>query len=535
MNLPTAIPAGPGLAVLPINSLDPHPDNPRLSLRDDVVERVTAEIDRSGFGAQHAILVRPLGERWQIVSGHHRVEAARRVGLAELPAWVAELDDDEAFMQLVLSNTQGELSPLEIGMHALRAVPPGKGGRGITGGLSEYARRIGRSKSAVSMLRSAAEVAETVQSSERFPLTENATHLYEVSRTPRPCWSALVAALGKHGWTVEQTAAHAGTANKLAEAIPTEHAAWLPLPTVVDRYLAAPERFTPRAVKRLVDTADEVLTLISQRGEGDDRHDFLTFLCQGVFDGRRILDYRALLLQTITQREADRQQKEAVEAFTVPGWYHGPWQDHISELEDGSVALVLTDPPYGVSYQSDYRVDRAVDHRHEVLHGDNAAAIGETRKALEALHPKMDADCHILVFCTWRTDPATREMLEHAGFTVRGSLIWVKNQTGMGDPATTFAPKHERIVHAVKGSPKMLHRVADVLEAARCPTDRHPTEKPVELLTQLIEATTSKGQLIADPFAGVASTCVAAKDVARRWWGCEIEESYWAIGEERLS
>ena len=63
----------------------------------------------------------PAAVPYQIISGHNRTTAARRAGLQQIPAWVREMDDDTAFMQLVLSNAQGELSPLERGMHALAA------------------------------------------------------------------------------------------------------------------------------------------------------------------------------------------------------------------------------------------------------------------------------------------------------------------------------------------------------------------------------------------------------------------------------
>lgn len=74
-----------------------------------------------------------------------------------------------------------------------------------------------------------------------------------------------------------------------------------------------------------------------------------------------------------------------------------------------------------------------------------------------------------------------------------------------------------------------------MLEAAKVPTDSHPTEKPVGLLRRLIEATTAEGQLVADPFGGVASTLVAAKVSGRRYWGAEIDEEYFKVGQRRLS
>ena len=62
-------------------------------------------------------MVRPLGDAFQIVAGHHRKAAVGLAGLVTVPCWVREMDDDEAFMALVLANSQSELLPLERGMH----------------------------------------------------------------------------------------------------------------------------------------------------------------------------------------------------------------------------------------------------------------------------------------------------------------------------------------------------------------------------------------------------------------------------------
>lgn len=145
------------------------------------------------------------------------------------PCWVKELDDDEAFMQLVLSNTQGELSPLEIGMHALRAVPLAEGGRGKRGGLAEYAERLGyRDHTSISRLRNAADVAtETRATWHGFDLAERARHLDEVSKSNRPLWPLLVGQLLKKSWTVADTKSAVDKVRQFE--IPDEHAEWLPL------------------------------------------------------------------------------------------------------------------------------------------------------------------------------------------------------------------------------------------------------------------------------------------------------------------
>ena len=219
------------------------------------------------------------------------------------------------------------------------------------------------------------------------------------------------------------------------------------------------------------------------------------------------------------KRERTESQVEACQDRIVEGWCQGDWRDHIGKLADGSVSLLLTDLPYNAI--------------------ENAATPGQTTHELEdvltALYPKLIADAHLLVFCNWKSEPDTRAWIEAAGCVVRGVLIWVWDNHPSGNLVGAFTPKHERIIHAVKGDPMMIKPMGDVIVVVKGSSDRHPTEKPVELLRRLIEATTVEGALVVDPFGGVASTCVAAYEAGRRYWGCEINASYHAIGSQRLS
>jgi site-specific DNA-methyltransferase (adenine-specific) len=66
-------------------------------------------------------------------------------------------------------------------------------------------------------------------------------------------------------------------------------------------------------------------------------------------------------------------------------------------------------------------------------------------------------------------------------------------------------------------------------------TGHHPTQKPVRLMSALIELTTSPGQLVVDPFAGSGSTLVAAKELGRSYFGIELDPQNAAVAEVRLS
>lgn len=197
-----------GLECLPLDLVDDHPDNPRLVFRQDVIATIAANLNGQ-YPQKHAIHVRPLGGRYEILSGHQRVRAARQAGLRDIWAWVEPLDDQAALMELVLSNSQGELSPLEIGLHCLKAVPDGDKGRGREGGLREYARRIGRDHAGILRCRHAAEVLLAAEKmvTQVTIFCDKAKHLAAVHKLPRDKWPEVVQWIAQADPTVAEVEA----------------------------------------------------------------------------------------------------------------------------------------------------------------------------------------------------------------------------------------------------------------------------------------------------------------------------------------
>jgi ParB/RepB/Spo0J family partition protein len=203
---------------LALDRLQPHPNNPRLMPREEIVEQIHQQIAADGFDAAHALIVRPLGKGWQIVSGHHRWLAADRAGLDRVPCWVRELDDAAAYMMLVTSNAQSELTALERGLHALRSVEKPE-----DLDVKAYAERAGRAKErrTVQSEIMAARVAEAAADI-GHALSDRFSQLVEIHAAPEWLWPALVEAMlpseatlrepggnviveGKRAWTVEET------------------------------------------------------------------------------------------------------------------------------------------------------------------------------------------------------------------------------------------------------------------------------------------------------------------------------------------
>ena len=202
--------------------------------------------------------------------------------------------------------------------------------------------------------------------------------------------------------------------------------------------------------------------------------------------------------------------------------YHGDALDIVPELS--AVDLIVTDPPYGVNYESNSGGRRGK----EPISNDGARL---SLRLYRRLLPILRAD-HVLWFTRWDAWPDVWELLGQ-WFAMRGLLVWDKGTPGMGD-LEHWGPSYELIASA--GAAKINPpRDQSVLRFAGVPHTRrtHPTEKPLELLRYLIGKVPASTVL--DPFAGSGATLEAAKAEGRRAIGIEIEERYCEIAAKRCS
>lgn len=488
------------IAHLPLDTLHAHPDNPRLQLREDVIDRLAAEIAVSGFGPEHALLVRPVDGGHQIISGHHRAEAARRAGLETAPAWVKELGDDEAFMQLVLSNTQGELSQLEIGIHALRAVPREQGKKG--GGIDAYAERLGWSGASIRQWRSAAEVAVALPHTCE-EVADRTRHLYEVSRAPRSAWPTLVQRMVDKGWTVAETKSAVDKIRQFE--IPNEHAAWLPLDTVIAAYLKN-DRFNPATVTRLIKAVEAIDTLIADEGTDQDAEDFDKWLTGGTgadaWDHRKISDYHARLIREI----ADRREVEAEAEIVIPDGIdlrHGDLREILADVRDGSVDAVVTDPPYPAEFLPLF-TDLAVLAK-RVLKPGGICAVMIGQSYLPQIAAMLDE--HLTYH--W-----TLAYLTPGGQAVQ---VWQRKVNTFWKPILVYTNGGE-----YKGD-----WLGDVAESKVNDNDKnhHHWGQSESGMADLIGRLTKPGQLVLDPFLGGGTTAVVCHQMSRKFVGCDIDET----------
>ena len=184
------------------------------------------------------------------------------------------------------------------------------------------------------------------------------------------------------------------------------------------------------------------------------------------------------------------------------------WNNAIKQVPDKSIDLVVTDPPYGMKFQSNHR---KVKHK-SIQNDDNLDWLESWVVELKRV---CKDEAHLYIFCSWHNIDLFKEKVG-AYFQVKNILIWEKNNTGMGDLEGDYAPKYEMILFCSNGSKKLNGgRDANILKAKRTGNENHPTEKPVNLISYLIEKSSNENDIVLDTFAGSFSSALITPEI---WW-----------------
>lgn len=226
----------------------------------------------------------------------------------------------------------------------------------------------------------------------------------------------------------------------------------------------------------------------------------------------------------------------------IEPFYESPWatvyladaRDVLPTLATASINLAVTDPPYGVEWQSGRRAESF-----EQLVGDRTSDRDGIREAMTHCVRLLGPNRHMYTF-------GPTDVLDGLKVSAITPLVWDKVAFGTGNLQCPWAPSFEPISfttskhkHAGQAGQETLpHRVrkGSVLRFPR-PTGRkvrHPSEKPVPLLRELVESSSRQGETVLDPFAGILSTGVAAILSGRRAVLVEVEQKWVEIGIERI-
>ena len=209
----------------------------------------------------------------------------------------------------------------------------------------------------------------------------------------------------------------------------------------------------------------------------------------------------------------------------------GDCLERMKEIPDGSVDMILTDPPYGMDFQSNRRVVK--DKFNKIENDKNVEWLPSFA---EESYRVMSNNTSIYCFCSWHNIDIFKREIEKL-FKIKNIIVWVKNNHGSGDLKGAYAPKHEFVIYAHKGRSLFREkRTTDVMEFAKIHSSKlqHPTEKNIEMLKVFIKNNSDEEQTVLDPFMGSGSTGVAAKNLNRKFIGIEMDEGYFKIAQDRI-
>lgn len=239
--------------------------------------------------------------------------------------------------------------------------------------------------------------------------------------------------------------------------------------------------------------------------------------------------------------------------------YNGDCFEILKTVEDESIDLIFSDPPYflsnnGITCKSGRMEsvnkadwDKAVSI--DEMHNFNLRWISECRK-------KLKDNGTIFISGTMHNIYSIGFCLQQLGFKILNDIAWFKVNPPPNLSCRYFTHATETIIWAKK-NPKAKHTFN--YQAMRNINDpavnkqmlslwkitppkkdekkfgKHPTQKPIALLNRIVEASTNEGDVVLDPFLGSGTTAVACVNYKRKFIGIETDVNYLEIAKLRVN
>ncbi len=220
-------------------------------------------------------------------------------------------------------------------------------------------------------------------------------------------------------------------------------------------------------------------------------------------------------------------------------------------LDNASVDLVLTDPPYNIGKHMKSRasgIHRLRENHFSICEWDN---IEEEQwnchmtDLATSLLDKLKPGGALIIFMAVIKVETIKKIFEEAGFYYKTTGTWHKKNPMPRNMNLTFINSTESWLYFTKGKPsgtfnnngKAIH---DFFETGLTPASekrfgKHPTQKPLQLMAEFVRLLTNEGETILDPFCGSGTSLVAAKSLGRDFIGFDLNAEYIDISMKRIN
>lgn len=231
-----------------------------------------------------------------------------------------------------------------------------------------------------------------------------------------------------------------------------------------------------------------------------------------------------------------------------------------TQVADNSVDLIFADPPYNIGKNFNGHKDKWateddylnwcykwLDLCVQKLKPDGSFYVMTATQFMPFFDIYLRKKLDILSRLVWYYDSSGVQAKKYYGSMYEPILFCVKDKNNY-----TFNTD-EILVEAKTGAKRKLidyrKAIPTVYNSEKVPGnvwefsrvryrmdeyENHPTQKPIALLERIIKASSNKGDLVLDPFAGTFTTCFVSKELGRHSIGIELQEDYVKIGLRRL-
>ena len=247
-----------------------------------------------------------------------------------------------------------------------------------------------------------------------------------------------------------------------------------------------------------------------------------------VYQDIRKEEKKAEMLEKIQQQKVEIEISENIK--------NGDSLQILESLEDGCIDIVLTDPPYGISYVSNRSIYDETITKRGLLNDGKDEAFELLDKTCEILSRKAAENSHLYFFCSWAVFSSFEAIISKY-FTIKTPIVWDKGNKGSGDLENDWGNQTEIVIFCVKGKKLVNTRRGNLLFVPRIHTTKmvHPTQKPTELLKMLLEVSYRDGDFVVDPFMGSGSTIKACKEINAKCLGIELDSEMFNIANNFIN
>lgn len=214
--------------------------------------------------------------------------------------------------------------------------------------------------------------------------------------------------------------------------------------------------------------------------------------------------------------------------------FKGDCLQEMRKIPDGSVDLVLTDPPYNIARNNNFdTMGRAgIDFGEWDKGADLFSYIDECFRVLHR-------NGSFIVFNDWRNLGDIARYSENLGFITKDMIRLEKTNPMPRNRDRRYVPDYECAIWFTMPKAKWIfHRKNTTYDRPKyvCSVDKglHPTQKSLKLMTDLLYTHSNNGQLVLDPFMGSGTTGVACVKADRQFIGIEKDDKYYEIAKKRI-